>query len=102
MVNFKQFNSGWPIDLKVAQASTLLPGVDLNNIDANGEAALQKFIGAFDTDNQHITNLASVQGSAQTYMAAVAPWFFTHFGPDTFNKNVRYLILSRLSRRSSC
>ncbi|RDX53305.1 glycoside hydrolase [Lentinus brumalis] len=81
------FNSGWPIDLKVAQAGSLLPGVDLNNIDANGETALQKFIGSFDTDNAHITNLANVQGSAQTYMAAVAPWFFTHFGADTFNKN---------------
>ncbi|KAH9922777.1 glycoside hydrolase [Epithele typhae] len=82
------FNSGWPIDLHVAQAPALLPGVDLNNVvGTGGDVALQKFIGSFDTDNQHITNLASVANSAQTYMAAVAPWFFTHFGADTFNKN---------------
>ncbi len=62
--------------------------MDLNNVNAAGETALQTFIGSFETDTQHITNLANVQGSAQTYMAAVAPWFFTHFGADTFNKNV--------------
>ncbi|KAJ7863085.1 glycoside hydrolase [Mycena olivaceomarginata] len=27
-------------------------------------------------------------GAKLTYMAAVSPWFFTHFGPDSFNKNV--------------
>ncbi|KAI0661905.1 glycoside hydrolase [Cubamyces menziesii] len=81
------FNSGWPLALSAAQAPQLLPGVDLNNVNAAGEAALQKFIGSFDPDNQHITQLATIQGSAQTYMAAVSPWFFTHFGADTFNKN---------------
>ncbi|KAI0354941.1 glycoside hydrolase [Trametes cingulata] len=81
------FNSGWPLALSAAQAPQLLPGVNLDNIDGAASQALQKFIGSFDTDNQHITQLATVQGSAQTYMAAVAPWFFTHFGADTFNKN---------------
>ncbi|EIW59482.1 glycoside hydrolase [Trametes versicolor FP-101664 SS1] len=81
------FNSGWPLTLSAAQAPQLLPGVNLNAVDASGATQLQKFIGSFDTDDQHITQLATVQGSAQTYMAAVAPWFFTHFGADTFNKN---------------
>ncbi|KAI0648077.1 glycoside hydrolase [Trametes meyenii] len=81
------FNSGWPLALSAAQAPQLLPGVDLNNVNAGGVQTLQKFIGAFDTDDQHISQLANVQGSAKTYMAAVAPWFFTHFGADTFNKN---------------
>lgn len=83
-----QFNSGWPLGITAQNAGQTLPGVDLNNVNSVGETALQKFIGSFDTDTQHITNLANVQGSAQTYMAAVAPWFFTHFGADTFNKNV--------------
>ena len=67
------------------------PSRNRNNVNTAGEAALQKFIGSFefDTDTEHITNLANVAGSAQTYMAAVAPWFFTHFGPNTsLNKNV--------------
>ena len=25
----------------------------------------------------------------RAYMAAVSPWFFTHYSPETFNKNVR-------------
>ncbi|KAM5535050.1 hypothetical protein V8D89_011278 [Ganoderma adspersum] len=81
------FNSGWPLAITAQNAAQTLPGVDLNNVNSVGETALQKFIGSFDTDTQHITNLANVQGSAQTCMAAVAPWFFTHFGADTFNKN---------------
>ncbi|KAI9058333.1 glycoside hydrolase family 71 protein [Trametes sanguinea] len=81
------FNSGWPLSLSAAQAPQLLPGVDLNNVDAAGETALQQIIGNFDQDNQAISGLANVQGSAHTYMAAAAPWFFTHFGADTFNKN---------------
>ena len=64
--------------------------MDLNNIDAAGEADLQTYIGSFDTDNQYIAGLSQVQGSAQTYMAAVSPWFFTHFGPDSYNKNVSF------------
>ncbi|KAI0761962.1 glycoside hydrolase [Trametes elegans] len=84
------FNSGWPLTLTAEQAPQQLPGVNLNKIDAAGANALKKFIGAFDTDSQHITQLASVQDSAKTYMAAVSPWFFTHFGEDTFNKNFVY------------
>ncbi|KAI0822261.1 glycoside hydrolase [Trametes gibbosa] len=81
------FNSGWPLTISAADAPQQLPGVNLNSVNAAGATALQRFIGSFDTDNQHISQLASVQGSARTYMAAVAPWFFTHFGADTFNKN---------------
>ena len=62
--------------------------MNLNNITAQGEAELRNYIGSFDTDNQYISGLSQVQNSAKTYMAAVSPWFFTHFGPDTFNKNV--------------
>lgn len=25
---------------------------------------------------------------APTYMGAVSPWFFTHYSPQTYNKNV--------------
>ena len=85
-----QFNSGWPLAITAANAAQTVPDADLTaaTFSAQGETELQKFIGAFDTDNQVISGLAGIQGSAQTYMAAAAPWFFTHFGADTFNKNV--------------
>lgn len=35
-----------------------------------------------DGDKWWIQNLAG-----KPYMAAVSPWFFTHYGPDTWNKN---------------
>ncbi|KAI0753268.1 glycoside hydrolase [Daedaleopsis nitida] len=84
------WNSGWPITLTTSAAPSLLPGVDLNNIDAVARRALQKYIGSFDGDAGYIAKLADVPGSAHTYMAAVSPWFFTHFGADTYNKNWVY------------
>ncbi|KAH9965400.1 glycoside hydrolase family 71 protein [Russula dissimulans] len=40
---------------------------------------------ALDTDRHHLRNLPH-----RTYMAAVSPWFFTHYGPDSWNKNWIY------------
>ncbi|RPD72110.1 glycoside hydrolase family 71 protein [Lentinus tigrinus ALCF2SS1-7] len=37
-----------------------------------------------DTDRHHIHHLGG-----RTFMAAVSPWFFTHYGPDSWNKNAR-------------
>lgn len=37
------------------------------------------------SDRHHLRHLAG-----QTFMAAVSPWFFTHYGPDTWNKNWIY------------
>ncbi|KAI0718564.1 glycoside hydrolase [Cerioporus squamosus] len=85
------WNSAWPIQLTASTAPSLLPGVDLNQLDVTAENTLQKVIGSFDPDTAHISNLAlaSTQ-SRQTYMAAVSPWFFTHFPPNTYNKNFVY------------
>ncbi|OBZ69002.1 Glucan endo-1,3-alpha-glucosidase agn1 [Grifola frondosa] len=54
------FNSGWPVDLHTAQATQVVSAVgdNLDKLGAAGDAALSKFIGAFDTDTQHITDLA--------------------------------------------
>jgi glucan endo-1,3-alpha-glucosidase len=54
---------------------------------------LAKFIGATKTDDEYRSGLAGVGGGKRadgkkTYMAAVSPWFFTHYGQDSFNKNV--------------
>ncbi|KAI0048810.1 glycoside hydrolase family 71 protein [Auriscalpium vulgare] len=38
-----------------------------------------------DSDQHHLRHL-----DGRTYMAAVSPWFFTHYGPDSWNKNWVY------------
>jgi hypothetical protein len=62
------------------------------------QQALTKFIGSTDTDDEHLSGLVALQGTLQArggesskraYMGAVSPWFFTHYGADSFNKNVR-------------
>ncbi|KAJ6559169.1 glycoside hydrolase [Mycena vulgaris] len=85
------FNSGWPIQVTTDFANGI--STDLTTTAPDGANALNKFIGATDTDTQHIQSLATLAagGARLTYMAAVAPWFFTHFSPQTFNKNFIFL-----------
>ena len=48
-------------------------------------------VGAVGTDQQYVSGLSSVasnDGKPATYMGAVSPWFFTHYGPTSYNKNV--------------
>lgn len=63
------------------------------------QLALSQFIGATQTDTQFLDSLAALPkntlqardggpSTPRAYMAAVSPWFFTHYGPDSFNKNV--------------
>ncbi|EPQ54502.1 glycoside hydrolase [Gloeophyllum trabeum ATCC 11539] len=62
------FNSGWPITLTTASAQSVVSGLG---------ATLHN-------------------GGKRAYMAAVSPWFFTHYSPQTFNKNFIYLADSHL------
>ncbi|KAJ7650688.1 glycoside hydrolase family 71 protein [Roridomyces roridus] len=39
----------------------------------------------FGPDSSYLSNLGG-----RSYMAGVSPWFFTHYGPDTWNKNWIY------------
>jgi glucan endo-1,3-alpha-glucosidase len=94
-----QFNSGWPISLTTNSANSALSsaGTSLSSL-VSGVASiatnvLSKFIGATDTDSQHLNALGAMPAPVDTsgkraYMAAVSPWFFTHYSPQTFNKNV--------------
>ncbi|EPQ50592.1 glycoside hydrolase [Gloeophyllum trabeum ATCC 11539] len=45
------------------------------------------------TTDTYISGIAAMSndGHNRAYMAAVSPWFFTHYGPDTYNKNWIYL-----------
>ncbi|KAK7048415.1 glycoside hydrolase family 71 protein [Favolaschia claudopus] len=40
----------------------------------------------FETDNDWIKHLGD-----RKYMAGISPWFFTHYSPQTYNKNFIYL-----------
>lgn len=61
--------------------------------------ALSKFIGSTESDAEHLNGLKGLTSNVgkrdgeeenrPVYMAAVSPWFYTHYGPNSFNKNVR-------------
>ncbi|KAJ7503077.1 glycoside hydrolase [Mycena galericulata] len=61
------WNGGWPLHLTPAH-----PRREIES-------------PALDTDRHHLANLGG-----RTFMAAVSPWFFTHYGPDSWNKNWIY------------
>ncbi|KAJ7142373.1 glycoside hydrolase family 71 protein [Mycena epipterygia] len=51
----------------------------------NGGWPQSKVDTSFDTDTTYVSALGG-----KTYLGAVSPWFFTHYGPDSFNKNWIY------------
>lgn len=62
------WNGGWPIELTPNHPREQIVNAKL------------------DSDAVHIRNLTG----GRTFMAAVSPWFFTHYGPDSWNKNWIY------------
>ncbi|KAI0292805.1 glycoside hydrolase family 71 protein [Russula brevipes] len=78
------WNGGWPIHL---------------NKDSPPEDVECPVL---DTDLHHLRCLQD-----RTYMAAVSPWFFTHYGPKSWNKNWIYrgddwLLVRRWERLIAC
>ncbi|KAF5340761.1 hypothetical protein D9611_007495 [Ephemerocybe angulata] len=68
------------------------------------QVELGKFIGSTESDTEHLDALKGLGQAAlqkrdgegegegkPVYMAAVSPWFFTHYGADSFNKNFIFL-----------
>ncbi|PPR06865.1 hypothetical protein CVT26_003989 [Gymnopilus dilepis] len=62
------WNGSWPIHLDPG-----MPRAQIVN-------------AVLDSDTSYIENLKN----GQSFMAAVSPWFFTHYGPDSWNKNWIY------------
>ncbi|KAG8687688.1 hypothetical protein FRC08_011849 [Ceratobasidium sp. 394] len=56
-----------------------------NDISSKLAAALAGSIN-LDSDKTITANLGA-SGAGKVYMSSVSPWFFTHYGPDSFNKN---------------
>lgn len=89
------WNSGWPIQVtssSVTSIATSLLGA-IGGLLSNPSSALNaisSLVGATTSDQQYI-NALNGMGCSMTYMAAVSPWFFTHYGPQTYDKNWIYL-----------
>lgn len=96
-----QWNSGWPIDLTAESANSELAASGAPSL--NGETpsevpavvnVLEHHAGDTTTDQQYINGLGGLntgEGDVPAYMGAVSPWFFTHYGVDSYNKNVSCL-----------
>ncbi|CAL1713082.1 unnamed protein product [Somion occarium] len=97
------WNAGWPVDLTSSKVSSILGGVGLH-LGPLVKAALNtasqtlaKFVGSTDSDQSCINGLKGLSASgAKAYMTSVSPWFFTHYGADSFNKNFIYYADSHL------
>ncbi|TFY60490.1 hypothetical protein EVJ58_g5112 [Rhodofomes roseus] len=90
------WNSGWPVSLTVQSAQSAISGLASALGDgtfANAiQSALNSTIGTFSTDQTYINGMNSLSSSSKTYMAAISPWFFTHYPQSSFNKNWLYLM----------
>ncbi|KAK7691992.1 hypothetical protein QCA50_005397 [Cerrena zonata] len=67
MNGYFHWNGGWPIHLKPQS-----PHHEIH-------------FPSLDSDQAHLCHLGR-----RTYMAAISPWFFTHYGKDSWNKNWIY------------
>ena len=89
-----QWNSAWPVGITTESAEAMLGGVSLTSqAPQDVEAVLKALapqVGSTGPDDQWVGALKSLSSDsgAPTYIGSVSPWFFTHYGPDTFNKNV--------------
>jgi glucan endo-1,3-alpha-glucosidase len=57
----------------------------LNEIQWNGGWPQSAADTSFNSDTSYISTLGG-----KTYLGAVSPWFFTHYGADSYNKNWIY------------
>ena len=68
-------------------------GLKLVNLAASAAKTaknlLSQFVSSTDTDTQYINGLNSVNAKGKkAYMGSISAWFFTHYSPETYNKNV--------------
>ncbi|PCH40092.1 glycoside hydrolase family 71 protein [Wolfiporia cocos MD-104 SS10] len=89
------WNGAWPVSLTPTTAASSLSSLasDINDATFSGavEAILNSSVGSFDTDTQWLSGVGALSSETKTYIATVSPWFYTHYGPDSFNKNWIYL-----------
>ncbi|VDC00768.1 unnamed protein product [Peniophora sp. CBMAI 1063] len=106
------WNSAWPLTIASSDSnapsivSQVLSTTSNTNSTSNSTLAsllsssttstsdaAQQALGAFTgttTDGQYLSGLASMPNGGKAYMATASPWFYTHYGQDSFNKNFVY------------
>ncbi|KAI0822250.1 glycoside hydrolase [Trametes gibbosa] len=85
------FNGAWRTDLTTANAGSFIGNsANADHLDPSQQGAIANALGSFMIDQWHIDQLGRVENSAHTYMTSISPWFFTHFGANTYNKNFIY------------
>ncbi|KAI0316035.1 glycoside hydrolase [Amylostereum chailletii] len=73
------WNSAWPTSITA------------ENVGGLSQAQLDDLLAGTATDNSYLSGLASMSNSSDKgYLPTVSPWFFTHYSPQTFNKNWVY------------
>jgi len=86
------WNSGWPTELTtnaVPQAATNSPQVP--------SSTLKPYLTSMSSDDQYLSGLGRApttqtpNNNGNIYMASVSPWFYTHYGADSYNKNFLYV-----------
>ncbi|KAG1742365.1 glycoside hydrolase family 71 protein [Suillus paluster] len=84
------WNSAWPTQVTTSFVSSLgLLGDIATGQSSAVSSALSGVIGSTTPDDTYISSLTAM-GGGRTYMASVSPWFFTHYGPSSYNKNWMY------------
>ena len=76
------WNSGWPLSLTSA-ALGIAGQTGALVTDVLGK--VRTAIGSLDPDTPFIN---AFKGTGKAYIASVSPFFFTHYSPQSFNKNV--------------
>jgi hypothetical protein len=55
----------------------------------------EKELSCEKADKEYLDGLKTMtRPSEKTYLPAVSPWFFTHYGADSYNKNVQSILSS--------
>ncbi|KAF8631025.1 hypothetical protein AX15_002636 [Amanita polypyramis BW_CC] len=111
------WNAGWPVELTSSFVESLTLDSASSALHSMGQTLpsflattaltqnelqtlLDDYVGSMAADKSHLDALATLNSGAKqrrdetrrrAYMASVSPWFFTHYGPDSYNKNFIYL-----------
>ncbi|TFY74984.1 hypothetical protein EWM64_g9028 [Hericium alpestre] len=89
------WNSAWPVQLTTDFANNILSAVGASlssiasSITSKVSDTLAAFVNGTTSDTAYINGLNAMpsDGQKRIYLATVSPWFFTHYSPQTFNKN---------------
>ncbi|TFK24976.1 glycoside hydrolase [Coprinopsis marcescibilis] len=84
------WNGGWPLEVTTAFAQSQPPQSQPSNINNPLQRAITSRIGSRNSDIININGLQAL-GPDALFMGAVSPWFFTHYSPQTWNKNWVYV-----------